>query len=94
MTSLRNSTGQSFISALQDQASQVGDFSSKVNLLLQDGLSQNALQQVLAAGTSAGTDIANQLLAGGAGAISQANQLTASVQTMADSLGTSAATNF
>jgi hypothetical protein len=86
--------GTSFISALQAQAGQVGDFSTKVNELLKDGLSQGALQQVLSAGTSAGTDIANQLLAGGAGAISQANQLTQSVTDMANGLGTSAATEF
>lgn len=87
-------TGQSFLGALADQAGQVNQFTDQVKMLLQNGLSQDALQQVLDAGTQAGSDIATQLLNGGADAINQANTMTAAVQNSAISLGTSAADQF
>jgi hypothetical protein len=89
-----SAAGGYFLDSLANQAGSVNDFTSKVKLLIQNGLSKDALQQVLAAGTQAGDDIATQLLNGGATAIGQANQMTAAVQNAATSLGTSAADEF
>ena len=57
------------------------------------GLSESALQQVLAAGVDGGTAIAQELL-GSAGAILEANALTADVQTIADTVGKNSAKQF
>jgi hypothetical protein len=52
------------------------------------------LQQVLAAGQDAGGAIADELLNGGAAAIGEANALTAKVQSLGESVGLNAATQF
>jgi hypothetical protein len=87
-------TGQSFLDALTAQVAKTRDFAVQVNRLLAAGLSEDALQQVLAAGTDAGTAIATELLDGGAAAIAQANSLTAEVQTLGTNVGNNAATQF
>jgi ElaB/YqjD/DUF883 family membrane-anchored ribosome-binding protein len=87
-------TGQTFLQALTDQVSKTRDFSVKINRLLAAGLSEGALQQVLAAGQEAGGAIADELLNGGAAAIGQANALTAQVQSLGASVGQNAATQF
>jgi hypothetical protein len=58
------------------------------------GLSESAIQQVLAAGAEAGGKIADELIAGGASAISETNKLVASVNTAATALGQAGATAF
>jgi hypothetical protein len=87
-------TGQTFLQALTDQVTKTQDFAVKINRLLAAGLSEGALQQVLAAGQDAGGAIADELLAGGADAIGQANALTAKVQSLGASVGQNAATQF
>jgi len=87
-------TGQTFLQALTDQVTKTQDFTVKINRLLAAGLSEGALQQVLAAGQDAGGAIADELLAGGADAIGQANALTAKVQSLGASVGQNAATQF
>jgi ElaB/YqjD/DUF883 family membrane-anchored ribosome-binding protein len=87
-------TGQTFLQALTDQVTKTQDFTVKINRLLAAGLSEGALQQVLAAGQEAGGAIADELLAGGADAIGQANALTAKVQSLGASVGQNAATQF
>ena len=84
---------KTFLDNLKVQAQKVKDFGVLVNRLLAAGLSESALQQVLAAGVDGGTAIANELL-GSAGAILEANKLTAEVQTLADSVGKNSATLF
>jgi len=84
-------SGKTFLAALKDQADATKQFAGKVKQLIISGLSKQALQQVLDAGTAAGTQIADELIAGGAEAISQANDLLQSVQDLADSVGTDAA---
>lgn len=80
-------SGKTFVQSLQDQADATKQFAGKVKQLIAAGLSKQGLQQVLDAGQQAGTEIANQLIAGGADAISQANELLQSVQDLADSVG-------
>ena len=87
-------SGSGFLSALAAQAAKTQDFTVKVNRLLAAGLSEGALQQVLAAGQDAGGAIADELLNGGAAAIGEANALTAKVQSLGESVGLNAATQF
>jgi phage-related protein len=86
-----NKVGQSFIEKLTLQAEQAKNFALKVKELIAAGLSQEALQQVLAAGVNAGTVIINELIAGGVTAISTTNDLVKSTQDAADSVGELAA---
>jgi TP901 family phage tail tape measure protein len=85
---------QSFIQVLRDQANQVVGFTSKVKTLLAMGLSEAGIQQVLAAGADAGSKIADEIIAGGAGAIKEVNALTTTVESVADSLAASTAGKF
>ena len=87
------SSPKTFLDNLKVQANKVKDFGVLVNRLLAAGLSESALQQVLAAGVDGGTAIANELL-GSAGAILEANALTADVQTIADTVGLNSAKQF
>jgi len=89
-----NLVGGTFIQALQNQATKAAEFATKVKSLIAMGLSQEALQQVLQAGVTAGTNIANELIAGGAGTIEQTNELVATTQAAADEVGLLAAQNF
>jgi len=87
------STPKTFLDNLKVQANKVKDFGVLVNRLLAAGLSESALQQVLAAGVDGGTAIAQELL-GSAGAILEANALTADVQAIADTVGLNSAKQF
>ena len=86
-------TPKTFLDNLKIQANKVKDFGVLINRLLAAGLSESALQQVLAAGVDGGTLIAQELL-GSAGAILEANNLTADVQNIADTVGLNSAKQF
>ena len=83
-----------FLENLTKQATKAADFGAKVKQLLAMGLSQTAIGQVLAAGADAGTKIADEIIAGGATVVDQVNTLITATQSVADSVGTSAATQF
>lgn len=87
------SAPKTFLDNLKIQANKVKDFGVLINRLLAAGLSESALQQVLAAGVDGGTAIAQELL-GSAGAILEANTLTADVQNIADTVGLNSAKQF
>ena len=87
------SSPKSFLDNLKIQANKVKDFGVLINRLLAAGLSESALQQVLAAGVDSGSLIAEELL-GSAGAILEANALTADVQSIADTVGVNSAKQF
>lgn len=87
-------TGKGFLAALEEQAKGIRNYSVLINRLIAAGLSESALNQVLAAGQDAGSAIATELLNGGAGAIAQANALTAEMQTLGTTVGNNAATQF
>lgn len=86
--------GVSFMDALRLQAEQATLFAERVKELVTMGLSQAALQQVLAAGVTAGTSIANELIAGGSTAIDETNSLVTSAQAAADEVGLLAAESY
>jgi len=90
-------TGGGFLAGLRDQVDGVKQYATNVDLLLQRGLSQNALTAVLDAGAEAGAAIAAELVAGGQEAITGpngVNALVATVQGVADKLGLDSATRF
>jgi len=86
-------TGNGFIASLTAQADKVKTFGELTNRLLAAGLSQDALQQVLAAGVDSGTAIAKELLESADGVL-KANTLSAEVNTVAQNVGINSATAF
>lgn len=77
----------SFLEALKKQAAAAIAFSGKIAKLVSLGLSRGSIDQVLAAGPQIGGQIADELLAGGAGAISDVNALVASVNAVTGQTG-------
>ena len=90
-------TGAGFLDGLRDQVAGVKQYASNVDTLLQRGLSEAALNQVLQAGAEAGAAIAAELVAGGQDAITGpdgVNALVATVEQVADKLGLDTAGRF
>jgi hypothetical protein len=85
---------KTFIQSLKEQAATAVGFADKVKTLIKMGLSQSGIDQVIAAGAEAGTAIADELIAGGAGAIKTTNSLLTSVEDAAKSLAKSGADQF
>ena len=82
-----------FFDALNDQAARTRTFGELVNRLLQEGLSEQALQQVLDAGVDAGSAIARELLSSSEN-ILRANTLVQEMDDVATRIGTNAAGKF
>jgi hypothetical protein len=87
-------SGMTFLQALTDQANNAVMFADRIKQLVILGLSPEALQQVLAAGVTAGTGIANQLIEGGATAIEQTNRLVETSTAAADEVALLAASAY
>lgn len=86
--------GMTFLEGLQAQAEKAKEFAAKIQQLIAADLSKEAITQVLAAGVDAGTNIANELIEGGATAIDETNRLVQSTQEAADKVGLDAAQHF
>ena len=86
--------GDTFIGSLRRQAADAAKFSADVQRLIQMGLNESSINQIISAGAQAGGQIAQELLAGGAGAIAETNQLIAATQSSADQLGSAAQAAF
>lgn len=84
----------SFIDSLTQQVDAVRNFGSKIGTLLSMGLSQDAIAQVTGAGAEVGTQIADEIIAGGTGAIARVNTLVSSVKSLATIVGNQGATIF
>lgn len=82
------------LTEMQTQADRATGFSDKIKTLVAMGLSYENLQQVLTAGTDAGSSIADALINGGSEAISKANALQTSLSTMATNTATSVASAY
>jgi hypothetical protein len=85
---------KTFLQVMREQAAAAVSFASKVQTLISMGLSKSGIDQVVAAGAEAGTAIADELIAGGTGAIQETNSLLNSVRGAATALGTDAANAF
>jgi hypothetical protein len=76
-----------FIENLVLQAEQSKAFAERIRKLIEMGLSESALRQVLDAGLEAGTKIADEIIAGGATVVEQVNTILAATQTLAEQVG-------
>ena len=86
-----------FITGLRDQVTAIKQYNDDIQALLNRGLSQDALKQILASGTESGAAIAKGLLAGAQDDITGSegvNALVASVQETSDQLGMASAEMF
>jgi hypothetical protein len=86
--------GGDFLAGLIQQADNATKFSEKVRKLIEMGLSESAITQVVEAGYDAGVVIADQIIAGGQTVVDQVNKLVASVTLVADSVGYFGAEKF
>lgn len=86
--------GGSFLDALIEQANKATEFAQKIQTLVKMGLSKDAISEVLAAGVDAGTEIANELIAGGSEAINKTNELVDSTKKAAKKVGKFAAEEY
>ena len=87
-------TGKGFLSGLRDQVAGINRYSADVEALLKAGLSQDALQAVLAAGGESGAAIAAELIKGGSTAIIETNALVESAKYAANLIGQAAANQW
>jgi hypothetical protein len=88
------SEGDNFVQGLVGQVADATDFANKVKQLIQLGLSERGITEVLDAGFEAGTRIADELIAGGSTVVQQVNTLLASVSSVADQVGDFGARQF
>ena len=86
-----NETGSGFLSGLRSQVNGIKTYSDNVSQLLTLGLSQDALQAVLDAGSESGAAIAAELIKGGSTAILETNALVESSKAAAAIIGQQAA---
>lgn len=86
--------GGTFIDALIEQAEKATAFAQKIQTLVKMGLSKDAISEVLAAGTDAGTAIADELIDGGSEAINKTNELVESTKQAAKKVGKFAADSY
>jgi hypothetical protein len=83
-----------FIQGLVGQATAARTFADKIKQLIQIGLSERGIRQVLDAGYESGTLIADQIITGGATVVDQINTLVDSIAVVADEVGMQGAQNF
>jgi hypothetical protein len=76
----------SFVDAIRKQAESAKTFGSKVSDLLAAGLNRSSIDNILEAGADVGSQIADEILAGGASTITEINSLVAAVEASASSL--------
>lgn len=90
----RASETENFLEGLIGQVGQATKFADRVKTLIQMGLSERGIQEVLKAGYEAGADIADQLIAGGQTMIKQVNDLLTTVENIAQQVGEYGANEF
>jgi ElaB/YqjD/DUF883 family membrane-anchored ribosome-binding protein len=83
-----------FMENLRKQAAGATAFADKIKQLIQMGLNEAAIQQVLNAGVEAGSLIADSIIQGGSGIVNEINTLMESVKVVADSVGELGAVEF
>lgn len=76
-----------FLTGLTLQAEAATTFADRVKTLIQMGLSEKAIHEVLKAGNEAGLSIADQIIAGGSTVVNQVNTLVESVTSVAEQVG-------
>jgi hypothetical protein len=87
-------SGQATIDAFKAQAEKAVEFAERIKTLVAMGLNETSLQQVLAAGVTAGTKLADSLIAGGKDAIAQTNAIQTALENAAGSASQAAAKKY
>ena len=85
---------ENFLEGLNQQAEQATTFGEKVRTLIEMGLSESAIQQVLQTGYEAGSKIADEIIMGGQTIVDQVNKMVESVNYIAESVGFYGAEKF
>lgn len=80
-------TGEDITQNLQERLEKIRTFRSNLQLLIAQGLSDDAYKQLLDAGVEQGGAYAQALVDGGLGSITELNSLVDSVNSIADELG-------
>lgn len=83
-----------FLAGLVEQADNAKSFAEKVKTLIQLGLSERSLREVIKAGYESGTIIADQIIAGGVTVVRQVNELVGAVDDLANIVGQTGAETF
>lgn len=87
-------TSNDIVSNLESRLKQIQDFQQNLNLLLAQGLSNDAYKQIVDMGVEAGSQYAAALAQGGSGAVAQVNGLVSSIGDIANTLGTTASSRL
>jgi hypothetical protein len=87
-------TSADVITNLRQKLAAINDFRNNLKALQAEGLSNDALKQLVDAGVEAGGATATALVQGGQAAVNEVNSLTAQIGSAADDLGTSTARQF
>lgn len=87
-------TAQSIVQGLQDRLNAIQNFAANIDELRRQGLSQEAVAQIIAEGVEKGSITAQALVAGGPEAIRTVNALQAQIGGAAQHLGNIAAVNM
>ena len=85
---------ENFIQAITTQAEKATTFAEKVKQLIQLGLSERGIRELLDSGFEAGSLIADQLISGGSTIVNQVNTLLEAVNTVANTVGQLGAETF
>jgi hypothetical protein len=85
---------ENFLQAITTQAENATTFADKVKQLIQLGLSERGIRELLDSGFEAGSLIADQLIAGGTTIVQQVNTLLDSVNSVATTVGELGAQTF
>jgi hypothetical protein len=77
----------SFLENLISQADKAKEFAKRIAKLIELGLNESAITQVLDAGAEAGMKIADEIIAGGSTVVDQVNQLLSATESLAEQVG-------
>ena len=83
-----------FLEAITNQAEKATTFADKIKQLIQLGLSERGIRELLDSGFEAGTLIADQLISGGSTIVNQVNTLLEAINTVANTVGQLGAETF
>ena len=79
---------------LQNKLASLQAFQQKLRLLVASGLSDAAYKQLVDAGVATGTEYADAILAGGAGAVEQINDLVGQIDLISEGIGKETSTRL
>jgi LysM repeat protein len=83
-----------FLEAITNQAEKATTFADKIKQLIQLGLSERGIRELLDSGFEAGSLIADQLISGGSTIVNQVNTLLEAINTVANTVGQLGAETF